>query len=44
MYLETLATADDVQRYVREHRFGQPPITESDPDWNFYKRILLRLE
>ncbi|KAG0541370.1 hypothetical protein BDA96_02G010700 [Sorghum bicolor] len=41
LYLESLATADDVPRFVREHPFGQPPITETDPDWNFYKRVLL---
>jgi hypothetical protein len=41
LYLQSLATADDVQRFVREHPFGQPPITESDPDWEFYKQILL---
>jgi hypothetical protein len=41
LYLEGLATADDVSRFVREHPFGQPPITQTDPNWNFYKRVLL---
>lgn len=44
VYLENLATADDVQCYVREHPFGQPSITESDPHWNFYVQILDKLD
>ncbi|ERN07561.1 hypothetical protein AMTR_s00154p00086420 [Amborella trichopoda] len=32
--------ASDVQEYVREHPFGQPPITPGHPDWSFYKQIL----
>ncbi|PWZ39817.1 hypothetical protein Zm00014a_022679 [Zea mays] len=41
LYLESLATtADDVQRYVRDHPFGQPPITEAHKHWQFYRRIL----
>lgn len=39
VYLENIAAADDVQRYVQEHPFGQPSITESDPHWNFYAKI-----
>ncbi|KAL5198116.1 hypothetical protein ABZP36_001628 [Zizania latifolia] len=44
VYLENLATADDVQCYVREHPFGQPSITKSDQHWNFYVKILDKLE
>ncbi|KAM0843718.1 hypothetical protein ACQ4PT_057523 [Festuca glaucescens] len=44
VYLENIAAADDVQRYVQEHPFGQPSITESDPHWNFYAKIHCRLE
>ncbi|VAH46597.1 uncharacterized protein LOC119363908 [Triticum dicoccoides] len=44
VYLENLAAADDVQRYVQEHPFGQPFITESDPNWDFYAKIRDRLE
>ncbi|EEC81397.1 flocculation protein FLO11 [Oryza sativa Japonica Group] len=44
VYLENLATADDVQRYVQEHPFGQPSITKSDRHWNFYVKILDKLE
>ncbi|XP_047061903.1 uncharacterized protein LOC124669308 isoform X2 [Lolium rigidum] len=39
VYLENIAAADDVQRYVQEHPFGQPSITESHPHWNFYAKI-----
>ncbi|KAM0831051.1 hypothetical protein ACQ4PT_065821 [Festuca glaucescens] len=44
VYLENIAAADDVQRYVQEHPFGQPSITESDPHWNFYAKIHSRLD
>ncbi|CAN6209142.1 unnamed protein product [Urochloa humidicola] len=40
LYLEGLASADDVPSYVMEHPFGQLPITESSPDWEFYAPIL----
>lgn len=39
VYLQNLAFADDVQCFVRNNPFGQPPITESDPHWNFYAKI-----
>ncbi|KAG8081301.1 hypothetical protein GUJ93_ZPchr0007g5555 [Zizania palustris] len=44
VYLENLATADDIQCYVQEHPFGQPSITKSDKHWNFYAKILDKLE
>jgi len=44
VYLENIAAADDVQHYVQEHPFGQPSITESDPNWNFYAKIHYRLD
>lgn len=40
VYLERLLTSDDVQRYVEEHPFGQPAITDSDQHWNFYCEII----
>ncbi|XP_019052223.1 PREDICTED: uncharacterized protein LOC104587544 [Nelumbo nucifera] len=40
LYLEGLATADDVPSYVMEHPFGQPPITCVHPDWDFYLDII----
>ncbi|CAM0905184.1 unnamed protein product [Alopecurus aequalis] len=44
VYLENIAAAEDVQRYVQEHPFGQPSITESDPHWDFYAKIHYRLD
>ncbi|KAG2631239.1 hypothetical protein PVAP13_2NG003400 [Panicum virgatum] len=40
LYLENLATADDVQRYVEDHPFGQLQITERNPNWKLYAQIL----
>ncbi|CAL4944460.1 unnamed protein product [Urochloa decumbens] len=39
VYLQNLASADDVECFVRNNPFGQPFITESDPHWNFYAQI-----
>nr|XP_051178210.1 uncharacterized protein LOC127292794 isoform X6 [Lolium perenne] len=39
VYLENLIFADDVECFVRNHPFGQPFITPSDPHWNFYAEI-----
>ncbi|KAM0929496.1 hypothetical protein ACQ4PT_001563 [Festuca glaucescens] len=39
VYLENLFFADDVECFVRNHPFGQPFITPSDPHWNFYAEI-----
>ncbi|XP_009765286.1 uncharacterized FCP1 homology domain-containing protein C1271.03c-like [Nicotiana sylvestris] len=41
-FLEGVADADDVPTYVKEHPFGQPAITASHPDWNYYVKIILR--
>ncbi|XP_078179408.1 ATP-dependent RNA helicase dbp2-like isoform X2 [Carex rostrata] len=38
MYLELVATAEDVQCFVKDNPFGQPAITESHPDWKYYFR------
>lgn len=40
VYLEGLAMANNVQEYVASHPFGQPAITKSDPNWDFYCRVL----
>ncbi|RLN35435.1 uncharacterized protein C2845_PM03G18020 [Panicum miliaceum] len=40
LYLENLAAADDVQRYVEEHPFGQLQITERNPNWKLYAQML----
>ncbi|KAK7337177.1 hypothetical protein VNO77_17739 [Canavalia gladiata] len=39
LYLKGLADAHDVQSYVKEHPFGQPAITSSHPDWEFYSQV-----
>ncbi|KAK1643972.1 hypothetical protein QYE76_061777 [Lolium multiflorum] len=39
VYLENLIFADNVECFVRNHPFGQPFITPSDPHWNFYAEI-----
>ncbi|KAJ6371439.1 hypothetical protein OIU77_001866 [Salix suchowensis] len=40
LYLEQLAEAQNVQEHVAQHPFGQRAITESDPSWGFYSRIV----
>ncbi|XP_030949306.1 uncharacterized protein LOC115973202 isoform X1 [Quercus lobata] len=40
MYLEKLAMAENVQKYVEQNPFGQRAITELDPNWEFYSRII----
>ncbi|KAJ1275142.1 hypothetical protein BS78_05G113900 [Paspalum vaginatum] len=44
VYLERVAAADNVQYFVRDNPFGQNSITESDPNWNFYKKIFDKVE
>ncbi|KAM5570948.1 hypothetical protein ABKV19_011533 [Rosa sericea] len=39
-YLEGLAMAESVQKYVEQNPFGQRPITKSNPSWNFYRRVI----
>ena len=39
-YLQGLAGADSVQKYVEQNPFGQRPITESNPSWDFYKLVM----
>ncbi|KAL6177989.1 hypothetical protein ACLB2K_049509 [Fragaria x ananassa] len=39
-YLEGLAMAENVQKYVEQNPYGQQPITESNPSWNFYRRVI----
>ncbi|KAJ6683815.1 hypothetical protein OIU85_007503 [Salix viminalis] len=40
LYLERLAEAENIQEYISQHPFGQRAITEFDPSWVFYSRIL----
>ncbi|KAI3447508.1 hypothetical protein Pfo_004173 [Paulownia fortunei] len=40
-YLNGLADADqDVPSYVKDNPFGQPAISPSHPDWNYYAKIV----
>lgn len=40
VYLEAIAGAENVQKFVEENPFGQPIITEADPSWNFYRKVI----
>ncbi|WCJ35828.1 Haloacid dehalogenase-like hydrolase (HAD) superfamily protein [Euphorbia peplus] len=40
VYLEKLAEAQNVQEFVAHNPFGQQVITESNPKWGFYQRII----
>ncbi|KAI9174547.1 hypothetical protein LWI28_018993 [Acer negundo] len=40
VYLEGLAAAENVQEYVQQNPFGQRAITESNPSWGFYSKII----
>ncbi|XP_008652403.1 uncharacterized protein [Zea mays] len=44
VYLQRIAAADNVQNFVRDNPFGQKSITESDPNWNFYVKIVDKME
>lgn len=43
LYLEQVATAEDVQCYVKNNPFGQPHITKAHPDWKYYLPALKTL-
>ncbi|XP_031492562.1 uncharacterized protein LOC116259084 [Nymphaea colorata] len=38
-YLQGIANAPDVQQYVQARPFGQPLISQADPNWWFYSQI-----
>ncbi|KAK9058827.1 hypothetical protein SSX86_023670 [Deinandra increscens subsp. villosa] len=40
MFLDKLAEAEDVQTYVEKHPIGDPAITPSHADWEFYSKII----
>ncbi|PWA64746.1 FCP1-like domain, HAD-like domain protein [Artemisia annua] len=40
VFLNGLAEATDVPTYVKDHRIGQPPITNSHPDWAYYSKVI----
>ncbi|RDX76010.1 hypothetical protein CR513_44041, partial [Mucuna pruriens] len=40
VYLEGLAMAENVQKYVAENPFGQRPIRETNPSWAYYRKVI----
>ncbi|KAG8388771.1 hypothetical protein BUALT_Bualt02G0159900 [Buddleja alternifolia] len=40
VYLEGLATTENVQEYVKQNPFGQRPITERNLSWGFYLKVI----
>ena len=40
VFLNGLAEATDVPTYVKDHRIGEPPITNSHPDWAYYSKVI----
>ncbi|KAK9290744.1 hypothetical protein L1049_008920 [Liquidambar formosana] len=40
LYLDGLADADDVPSYVEKHPFGQPAITPTHTNWDYYSMII----
>ncbi|PWA67221.1 FCP1-like domain, HAD-like domain protein [Artemisia annua] len=40
MYLERLAAAEDVQKFVAENPYGQRPIREKNLSWGFYQKVI----
>ncbi|XP_010528415.1 PREDICTED: uncharacterized protein LOC104805517 [Tarenaya hassleriana] len=40
IYLEKLAEADNVQEFIKNHPFGQEPMSEASESWEFYSSII----
>ncbi|KAL8111135.1 hypothetical protein AgCh_026756 [Apium graveolens] len=40
VFLEGLAYAEDVQEYVKNKPFGQAPISDENPSWKYYARVI----
>ncbi|KAF9606571.1 hypothetical protein IFM89_026763 [Coptis chinensis] len=40
MYLDGVATSENVQKYIQQHPFGQPAITKSHPCWQHYSQVI----
>lgn len=43
-FLEGLIDAIDVPSYVKGHPFGQPAITDSHRDWDYYDGVVRAVE
>jgi len=39
-YLDGLATAENIMKYVEQHPFGQERITETSESWDFYLNVI----
>nr|KYP70945.1 hypothetical protein KK1_010186 [Cajanus cajan] len=39
LFLSRVAEEADVQSYLKDHPFGQAPITSGHPDWEFYSTV-----
>jgi len=39
-YLDGLATAENMQKYVEQHPFGQERIAETSESWDFYLNVI----
>lgn len=39
-YLNGLAQAETMPKYVEEHPFGQEGISETSQSWNFYLQVI----
>lgn len=44
VYLEGIATCEDVQQYVEKHPFGQHAIATNDASWGFYLQVIESVE
>ncbi|KAJ9559175.1 hypothetical protein OSB04_013789 [Centaurea solstitialis] len=42
-FLNGLVEAEDVPTYVQNHPFGEPAITPSHPDWDYYDKVIRSL-
>ncbi|RDX71771.1 hypothetical protein CR513_48829, partial [Mucuna pruriens] len=40
VYLDGLANAEDMRKYIEEHPFGQEGISEASESWNFYRMAI----
>ncbi|PIA63145.1 hypothetical protein AQUCO_00200875v1 [Aquilegia coerulea] len=40
MYLESLATANNIQNYIQQNPFGQRAVTSSNPSWVYYFKVI----
>lgn len=40
MYLERLATVENVQKFIEENPFGQRAVTCKNPSWRYYMNMM----